>query len=72
VRTTAAEDLYVILAGWNDDGSATLKVIINPLVVWLWVGFIVFIIGTLIAMLPDPREIKAAERVRADKVLVGA
>lgn len=72
VRTTLSEDLYVILAGWNDDGSATLKVIINPLVVWLWIGFIVFIIGTLIAMLPDPREAKAAERVRAEKVLVGA
>jgi cytochrome c-type biogenesis protein CcmF len=72
VRTTLTEDLYVILAGWNDDGSATLKVIINPLVVWLWIGFIVFIIGTLIAMLPDPREAKVAERVRAEKVLVGA
>lgn len=72
VRTTLREDLYVILAGWNDDGSATLKVIINPLVVWLWIGFIVFIFGTLIAMLPDPRQVKAAERIRADKVLVGA
>jgi len=71
VRTTLREDLYVILAGWNDDGSATVKVIINPLVVWLWIGFIVFIVGTLIAMLPDPREIRAAERVRAEKVLVG-
>lgn len=72
VRTTLREDLYVILAGWNDDGSATLKVIINPLIVWLWIGFIVFIAGTLITMLPDPREAKALERVRAEKVLVGA
>lgn len=71
VRTTAREDLYIILAGWNDDGSATLKVVINPLVVWLWIGFIVFIVGTLITMLPDPREARAAERVRAEKVLVG-
>lgn len=72
VRTTARDDLYVILAGWNDDGSATLRVIINPLVVWLWIGFMVFIIGTLITMLPDPREARVAERVRAEKVLVGA
>jgi cytochrome c-type biogenesis protein CcmF len=62
----------LILAGWNDDGSATLKVIINPLVVWLWIGFIVFIVGTLITMLPDPREAKARARVRAERVLVGA
>ncbi|MDL1897722.1 heme lyase CcmF/NrfE family subunit [Anaerolineae bacterium CFX7] len=72
VRTTLREDLYVILAGWNDDGSATLKIIINPLVVWLWIGFIVFIVGTLIAMLPDPRHAQVAERVRAEKALVGA
>lgn len=72
VRTTLRDDLYIILAGWNDDGSATLKVIINPLVVWLWIGFIVFVVGTMITMLPDPREAKALERVRAEKVLVGA
>ncbi len=72
VRTTARDDLYLILAGWNDDGSATLKVIINPLVVWLWIGFIVFIIGTLVTMLPDPREAKARARVRAERVLVSA
>lgn len=71
VRTTLRDDLYVILAGWNDDGSATLRVIINPLVVWLWIGFGVFIFGTLVAMLPDPREARAVERVRAEKVLVG-
>lgn len=65
VRTTAREDLYTILAGWGEDGSATLKIVINPLVVWLWIGFGVFIVGTLIAMLPDARETRLAERRRA-------
>ncbi|HEY6041214.1 MAG TPA: heme lyase CcmF/NrfE family subunit, partial [Anaerolineae bacterium] len=31
VRSTVGEDLYLILAGWEKDGSATLKVVINPL-----------------------------------------
>ncbi|HEY6041097.1 MAG TPA: cytochrome c-type biogenesis CcmF C-terminal domain-containing protein, partial [Anaerolineae bacterium] len=61
VRSTVGEDLYLILAGWEKDGSATLKVVINPLVIWLWIGFGVFITGTLIAISPDPRE----ERVPA-------
>ncbi len=65
VRSTAREDLYVILAGWDQDGSATLKVIVNPLVVWLWVGFGVFMAGTLIAAWPDAREGRALARVRA-------
>ena len=53
VRSTLREDLYLILAGWGDDQSATIKVIINPLVAWLWIGFGVFIGGTVIAMWPD-------------------
>lgn len=72
VRSSLREDLYLILAGWGDDQSATLKVIINPLVTWLWIGFIVFISGTLIAMWPDPREARLLARVRMKEVAVGA
>ncbi|MGE5138972.1 MAG: cytochrome c-type biogenesis CcmF C-terminal domain-containing protein, partial [Rudaea sp.] len=72
VRTTAREDLYLILAGWADDGSATIKAIINPLVVWLWVGFGVFILGTVIAMWPDPREARQLARLKAQEVVAAA
>ncbi|MBI5305426.1 MAG: heme lyase CcmF/NrfE family subunit [Chloroflexi bacterium] len=73
VRTTATEDLYVILAGFDDKaGTATLKVIVNPLIVWLWVGFAVLVGGTLIAVLPDPREERALARARTQEVLVQA
>ena len=41
VRTTAAEDLFVSLL-WTsydpDDKSATLRAMLNPLIVWIWVG----------------------------------
>ncbi len=56
IRTTLKEDLYLILAGVSEDGSATFKVIINPLVAWIWVGGMVLIGGTVIAVWPDPRE----------------
>ncbi len=73
VRTTALEDLYVILAGFDEKlGTATLKAIVNPLVVWLWIGFGVLVAGTLIALLPDPREERALARARAKQVLVRA
>ncbi|MBI3738988.1 MAG: heme lyase CcmF/NrfE family subunit [Chloroflexi bacterium] len=65
IRSTPLEDLYLILGGWTDDGTATIKVFINPLVMWLWVGFGVFIAGTLIAALPDPREATVVVRSRA-------
>ncbi|MGB8647539.1 MAG: heme lyase CcmF/NrfE family subunit [Anaerolineae bacterium] len=72
VRTTAREDLYLILAGWADDGSATIKAIINPLVVWLWIGFIVFVLGTVITMLPDQSEARQLARIQAQETLAGA
>jgi cytochrome c-type biogenesis protein CcmF len=70
VRTTALEDLYIILAGFDATaGTATLKIIINPLVVWLWVGFGVLVVGTLIAVWPDPREERARARSRVKEAL---
>ena len=54
IHTTLKEDLYVILAGYGADWI-TLKVLINPLVVWLWIGGVIMGIGTLIVMLPDRR-----------------
>ncbi len=47
-----AEDLYVILAGWEKDGRATFKVQVNPLVAWLWIGGYVMLIGTVFALWP--------------------
>ncbi len=66
IRTTAKEDLYVILAGWSDNGNnVTLKVFVNPLVVWLWIGGAILILGTLVAMWPDPREERVLARIRS-------
>jgi cytochrome c-type biogenesis protein CcmF len=45
------EDLYVLLAGWEGK-AATFKVYVNPLVNWMWLGGILFIIGTLVAAWP--------------------
>jgi cytochrome c-type biogenesis protein CcmF len=56
-RSTVADDLYIILAGWEGTGeTATFKTYINPLVNWIWTGGIVFILGTLVAGWPNPQE----------------
>lgn len=72
VRSTLSEDLYLILAGWEDDGSVSLKVIINPLIIWLWIGWIVLVGGTLIALWPDPREEHAVARIEGREKLISA
>jgi cytochrome c-type biogenesis protein CcmF len=51
-----AQDLFVIGDQFNKDGSVVLKVLVNPLVPLVWLAGLVFLVGSLIAMWPDPRE----------------
>jgi cytochrome c-type biogenesis protein CcmF len=53
IRTNLKEDLYVVLASIESDGLAAFQVLVNPLVVWLWIGGMVMIAGTLVAAWPS-------------------
>ena len=55
-RYHLSEDLYVILSAFERDGSsATIKVIINPMISWIWIGGVVILLGVLVAVLPERR-----------------
>ncbi len=41
---------------FNEDGSVVLKVIVNPLVNFIWLSGLVFVLGSVVAMWPDARE----------------
>jgi cytochrome c-type biogenesis protein CcmF len=56
IRTTPREDLYVILIGWDESGVASFKALVNPLVMWIWIGGTVALIGTVVAMWPRRRD----------------
>ena len=56
VRSRPAGDLYVNLMAFERDGSqATLRVLVEPLVGWIWVGGAVVALGALIAIWPGAR-----------------
>ncbi len=60
LRTTLREDLYLVLGSYDDkSGLMTLQVFINPLVVWLWLGGITMVLGTMIVMMPTAAEQRA-------------
>jgi cytochrome c-type biogenesis protein CcmF len=66
IRRSFAEDLYLVLAGYElQDQTASLEFHINPLVNWIWGGFGLLAIGTLIALLPDAAFSFAAVNVPA-------
>jgi cytochrome c-type biogenesis protein CcmF len=60
VYSTLSEDLYIILTAVESDGSATLKVYLNPLVNWIWIGTAIFVLGTLAVMWPHSLERRRA------------
>jgi cytochrome c-type biogenesis protein CcmF len=64
LRRGFAEDLYVVLAGYQvEKQSAFLKVHVNPLVNWIWFGVGVILIGTIISLLPERALAFATSRV---------
>jgi cytochrome c-type biogenesis protein CcmF len=52
LRSNLKEDLYVVLAGLESDGLAALQILVTPLVIWLWIGGAVLLVGTLVATWP--------------------
>ena len=55
------DDVYVLLSSWDQSGaSATIRLLINPLVVLLWIGGIVYFVGILVIAWPTERRETAA------------
>ena len=66
IRSTLREDLYILCQGFDQrDGQevALFHIYVNPLVIWVWIGAWVITIGTVITMLPDPRDQARRRRV---------
>ncbi|HEX7432102.1 MAG TPA: cytochrome c-type biogenesis CcmF C-terminal domain-containing protein [Anaerolineaceae bacterium] len=55
LRSTLEDDIYVILVDWQpiSANGATFKVYHNPLVNWMWIGALTFILGSFVAAWPD-------------------
>ncbi len=50
------DDVYVLLSSWDAAGeTATLRVLVNPLVVLLWISGAVYFAGVLVVAWPSPR-----------------
>lgn len=64
IRRTLAEDLYIVMPQFEaGQQSANIEITVTPLVNWVWFGFGVLAIGTLIAVMPETAFAFAAARV---------
>ena len=56
IHSTLARDLYVVFEGRNPETNRPIiRVIINPLVSWIWIGVGIVVLGTFIALAPSIR-----------------
>ena len=55
LRMTLSEDLYVILGGFNEARDIWITARINPLINWMWLGGIMMILGTAVALFPETK-----------------
>jgi cytochrome c-type biogenesis protein CcmF len=56
VRTALGEDLYVtLLTSDPATGNVTVRIFVNPMVVWIWIGGFILALGAGFAIWPDGR-----------------
>jgi cytochrome c-type biogenesis protein CcmF len=53
ISSSPVADVYVVLVGMNDDGSASFRIFINPLVIWIWAGGAIIILGVILGNVGD-------------------
>ena len=49
------DEVYVLLVDWEpiNQAGTTFKIFVNPLVNWLWLGSLLFLVGIIVAAWPD-------------------
>jgi cytochrome c-type biogenesis protein CcmF len=66
-HSTLQTDLYVIYEGKNPDtDKPIIKVFLNPLMNWIWIGVAIVVMGTLVALVPNMTRTAARARVELE------
>ncbi len=61
IRRRLNEDLYLNFAGMsNDNEKAVIQAYVFPLVSWIWLGFWVMMVGTVICLIPSKLRLQYA------------
>jgi cytochrome c-type biogenesis protein CcmF len=56
ISSSPIADVYVVLVGVNDDGSASFQIFVNPLVIWIWSGGAIIILGVILGNVGERRK----------------
>ena len=65
IRSTPVEDFYVVPSENLPDGDVGFRILVNPLIWWMWVAGPVMVLGTIIALWPEPSRVPVRAPSRA-------
>ena len=63
IHSTPMEDFYIVPSEFTGGGEAVFRVLINPMVWWMWASGPILMLGTLLALSPRRRPVPAAARI---------
>ncbi len=70
IRRTLKEDLFVALGSYEPQSQmAAFKGLVNPLVNWIWIGFLVMCLGSVLALVPRAAHRPAPAPVSHEQLL---
>jgi cytochrome c-type biogenesis protein CcmF len=59
LKSSPRQDIYVVLTQVPDENTAEMRITFNPLVVWVWTGGYLMMIGGLVVMWPQAEKRRA-------------
>jgi cytochrome c-type biogenesis protein CcmF len=66
LHSSLIRDLYVVYAGRSpEDNNPVIHAYLNPLVRWIWLGGLVLVLGTVLALIPSRQPQMVLQPVRA-------
>jgi cytochrome c-type biogenesis protein CcmF len=65
------DDVYIALLGFEEgkDAVANFRVFLNPLINWVWLGFVLLMLGTVVCLVPESvvKRLKPAPKTRVGR-----
>ncbi|MCH8309470.1 MAG: cytochrome c biogenesis protein CcsA, partial [Chloroflexi bacterium] len=72
IHSTPMEDFYIVPSQFSESGQAVFRVLINPMVWWMWASGPIIVLGTVLALLPQRQPSPVTLRVPGGVRPVGA
>ena len=72
IHSTPIEDFYIVPSEFSDNGQAVFRVLINPLVWWMWASGPILVLGMVFAVSPHRQPSPVSLRIPAGVRVAGA